>query len=90
MIDIKYEDDGTLPDALRPQLIARIPKYGNSVEIHLLLVEVRPGVRDYCLRDYLVAERTYVGGFMIPLPVAPELAKQLRMSRTPRKRTRRR
>lgn len=81
---IKVEDsEARLPDELHPQLIARLPKYGNSVEQHLYLVEIRPGHFEYVLRDYWAAERRYGATITLPLPTGVLLAKELRKARTP-------
>lgn len=75
--------DGVLPPELNPRLLLRIPKYGGSVEIHVFLVELRPGHYEYVLRNYMILERRYSGTFTIPLAAAPMLARELRKSRTP-------
>ena len=87
---IEGEDDGVLPPELNAQLLARIPKYAGRVETHLLLVELRPGVWEYVLRDYLVYERRYAGAPLstITLDQAPEIARELRKSRRPPRRRR--
>lgn len=72
MIEIEYEDDGTLPALLKPRVVARMPKYP-GVETHLIRFEPRPGVVEFCLRDFLVLEGAWRGSYVVPPHTARDL-----------------
>lgn len=79
-------NDGVLPSEPEARLITRIRKYGALVEMHVFLVELRPGYFEIVLRDFRVTEGTYSGAYTIPLPTLTPLLAALRTIRSPKRR----